>query len=56
MEPGQAERFDYRRKAPATYLSSSSLWRDGGRVKVTERRTKIDFAHCMKNLVDVHFP
>jgi transposase len=25
-------------------------------IKVTERRTKVDFAHCMKELVDVHFP
>ncbi len=23
---------------------------------MTERRTKIDFAHCMRELVDVHFP
>jgi len=25
-------------------------------VKVTERRTKVDFAHCMKDLVDMYFP
>jgi hypothetical protein len=28
-------------------------WRD---VQVTDQRTKVDFAHCMKDLVDVHFP
>jgi hypothetical protein len=25
-------------------------------VKVTDRRTAQDFAHCMKDLVDSHFP
>lgn len=24
-------------------------------MKVTERRTKVDFAHCMKDLVDMYF-
>lgn len=28
-------------------------WR---RVKVTDRRTAADWAHCMRDLVDVHFP
>ena len=28
-------------------------WRE---VKVTEVRKKVDFAHCMRDLVDVHFP
>lgn len=25
-------------------------------MKVTERRTNQDFAHCMRDLVDVHYP
>jgi hypothetical protein len=25
-------------------------------VKVTDRRTAVDFAHCMRDLVDVHYP
>jgi hypothetical protein len=25
-------------------------------VKATSQRTKVDFAHCMQELVDVHFP
>lgn len=25
-------------------------------MKVTERRTNIDFAHCMRDLVDIHYP
>ncbi len=33
----------------ASYLG----WRH---IKVTQRRTKIDFANCMKELVDIHFP
>lgn len=28
-------------------------WRD---VQVTQRRTRIDWAHCVRDLVDVHFP
>ena len=28
-------------------------WRQ---VKVTNRRTKLDWAHCIKDLVDVHYP
>ncbi len=28
-------------------------WRE---VKISDRRTKIDFAACMKELVDIHFP
>ncbi len=25
-------------------------------MKVTERRTKVDWAHCMQELVDIHYP
>lgn len=28
-------------------------WRN---IKVTERRTKVDWAYCMRDLVDIHFP
>ena len=35
------------------FFSPLVAWRD---VKVTERRTMVDFAHCMRGLVDVHFP
>lgn len=56
--PGQPERFDYEYKRNGTrnlFMFSQPLggWRH---VKVTERRTKIDYAHCMKDLVDVFFP
>jgi len=28
-------------------------WRD---VMLSDRRTRIDFAHCIKELVDIHYP
>lgn len=56
--PGQRERYDYEYKREGTANLFECFqplvgWRS---VKVTRRRTKIDFAHCMKDLVDVHFP
>lgn len=58
MQPGQPERFDYEYKRNGTrnlfmFFQPLAGWRH---VKVTERRTKIDFAHCMKDLVDVFLP
>jgi hypothetical protein len=57
-EPGQLERFDYeyqRHGVRNLFLFFSPLvsWRH---IKVTEQRTHLDWAHCMKDLVDVHFP
>ena len=57
-KPGQLERYDYEYKREGTanlfeFFQPRVGWRN---VKVTLRRTKIDFAHCMKDLVDVHFP
>jgi len=57
-EPGQPARYDYeyRRQGTCnlfTYLQPLAAWRH---VVVTERRTNLDFAHRMKELVDVHFP
>ncbi len=56
--PGQLERFDceYRRNGTANlfvFLDAHRSWR---RVKVTDRRAAQDFAGCMRDLVDVHFP
>ena len=57
-KPGRPERFDYEYKRNGTrnlFLFFQPLV--GRRhVKVTERRTKIDFAHCMRYLVDDLFP
>lgn len=58
VEPGQPARYDSEYKRNGTrnlFLAFAPLlgWRD---VTVTERRTKPDWAHYMKDLVDVHFP
>lgn len=56
--PGQPQRYDYeyRREGVAnTFMFFAPLqnWRH---VKVTERRTKADWAECMRELTNVHFP
>ena len=59
--PGQAgkpRRYDYeyeRNGVSNLFMIFAPLegWRH---VKVTDRRTHVDFAHCLKDLVDLHFP
>ena len=56
--PGRPRRVDYEYKRNGTaniFILFEPLagWR---RVKVTRRRTKIDWAHLIKELVDVHYP
>ena len=56
--PGRRKRVDYEyeRKGTANlFLCCEPLtgWRS---VRVTERRTRLDWAHCIKELVDVHYP
>jgi hypothetical protein len=58
MIPGHPLRYDteYERHGTANlFLFTAPLlgWRE---VKVTEQRTRIDFAHAIRDLVDVHFP
>src|SRR6516162_11384226 len=57
-EPGQLERYDYEYKRNGTanlfvFLDAHRPWR---KVKVTEQRTAPDFAECMRDLVDLHYP
>jgi hypothetical protein len=57
-EPGQLERYDYEYKRNGVrnlflFFSPLVSWRH---VKVTKQRTHLDWAHCMKDLVDIHFP
>lgn len=57
MQKGQVRRYDYEYNREGTanlfmMVAPLSGWR---MVKTTQRRTKIDFAHCMQELVDVHF-
>jgi transposase len=58
MQAGQPKRYDYEYERHGTcnlFMLCQPLagWRQ---VKVTARRTKTDFAECMRELVDVHFP
>jgi hypothetical protein len=57
-EPGKPERYDYEYKREGTcnlfmFFQPLGGWRH---VKVTERRTAQDWAECMRDLVDIHFP
>jgi transposase len=57
-KPGQIERYDceYRRNGTANLFVVVDVNRPWRKVKVTERRAAEDFAACMRELVDVHFP
>jgi transposase len=57
-KPGSTRRVDYEYKRNGTanlfvFLNAAACWR---RVKVTKHRAATDFAQCMKELVDVHYP
>jgi transposase len=57
-EPGHPERYDYEYRRNGTvnlfvFLDAHHSWR---KVKVTDRRTSEDFAACMRDLTDLHFP
>jgi len=57
-EPGQIERYDceYKRNGTANlfvFLDAHRSWR---KVKVTDSRAAVDFAACMRELADLHFP
>jgi hypothetical protein len=56
--PGQPARDDdeYRREGTCNLFMGFEPLRGWRHVKVTARRTTQDFAHCMRDLVDVHFP
>jgi hypothetical protein len=58
MKPGQLARYDYEYERNGTanlFMMFAPLegWRH---VKVTERRTAVDYAHALKDLADIHFP
>ena len=57
-KPGQLERYDYEYQRNGVrnlflFFSPLASWRH---VKVTQRRTHLEWAYCMRDLVDVHFP
>jgi hypothetical protein len=57
-KPGQPARYDYEYERGGScnifiFFCAERGWRE---VKVTAQRTAVDFAYCMRDLVDVHFP
>ena len=58
MQPGQLEKYDYeyQREGVANMFMFFAPLQNWRAVKVTDRRTKVDWAYCMRDLVDVHFP
>jgi transposase len=57
-KPGQLERYDceYKRNGTANLFVFLDVHRPWRKVKVTDSRAAIDFAACMRDLTDVHFP
>ena len=57
-KPGRIERYDceYRRNGTANLFVFLDVHRSWRKVKVTERRAAEDFAACMRELADVHYP
>lgn len=56
--PGQLERYDceYRRNGTTNLFVFLDVHRPWRKVKVTGSRTALDFAACMRDLTDLHFP
>jgi transposase len=57
-KPGQLERYDceYKRNGTANLFVFLDVHRPWRKVKVTDRRAAGDFAECMREVSDVHFP
>ena len=57
-KPGRRARFDYEyvRNGTANVFMFVDAHRPWRHAKVTDRRTSRDFAECMRDLVDVHYP
>jgi transposase len=57
-EPGKPRRVDYEyvRNGTANVFMFIDVNRPWRRAKVTDQRTCIDFAECMRDLVDIHYP
>ena len=57
-EPGRRHRFDYEyvRNGTANVFMFVDVNRPWRHAKVTDQRTCLDFADCMRDLVDEHYP
>lgn len=58
VRPGDLAKYDYEYERHGTsnlfiFFAPLEAWRH---IKVTDQRTMLDFAHCMRDLVDLHFP
>ena len=58
VEPGKPQRVDdhYQRNGTRNIFIACEPLRGWREIKVTERRTKQDWAHFVQELVDVHYP
>ena len=58
MESGEPERFEseFERNGVSNLFMFFAPLHNWRHVKVTDRRTNADWAECMRELVDVHFP
>ena len=58
IEPGEPERFEstFERNGVSNLFMFFAPLENWRHVKVTDRRTNADWAECMRELVDVHFP
>lgn len=56
--PGRHERYDceYRRNGTVNLFVFLDVHRPWRKVKVTDHRAALDFAHCMRDLADTHYP
>lgn len=58
MKPGQTAKqdYEYRRVGTANIFLFFDRHRGWRKAKPTERKGNVDFAECMRDLVDVHYP
>jgi hypothetical protein len=56
-EPGRRAKqdYEYERKGVCHQLMMCEPLRGGRHVKLTERRTRLDYAACLEQLVEVHY-
>jgi transposase len=57
-KPGRLERYDYeyRRNGTVNLFVLLDVHRPWRKVKLTERRAAKDYAECIRDLVDIHYP
>jgi len=58
LQPGKPRRDDdhYERRGTRNLFLACEPLRGWREIKVTQRRTKLDWAHFVQQLVDVHYP